>query len=176
MPKKIEEEVIEETVVEQPKAVEPTPKKFKETELIPCLSVTVGGLHMNGIRSKDLYSWVEMGDVVEVEYRDLVAAIRKRSGFVFKPRFVIQDKDFLAQYPELEDLYGTLYTDEDIRSILTLPAAQMKEAIEKLPIGVKDAIKGLAMTGIDDGSLDSVSVIKALDEIFGTQMLLKLAS
>ena len=50
----------------------------------------------------------------------------------------------------------------------------MKSAIEQLPSGAKEAIKGIASTMINSHILDSVQKIKVLDEIFGTNMLLTL--
>ena len=50
----------------------------------------------------------------------------------------------------------------------------MKTEISKLPVGAKESIKGIAATMIDSHVLDSVQRIKALDEIFGTNMLLTL--
>ena len=148
-------------------------KTFKDTDLIRCVSVTVGKLIMIGQKSEDKYVWEGMNAVTDVEYRDLMAAIRKHSALVFKPRFVIEDKDFLAQNPEIEELYGSLYTPEDIDKILDLPADKMKDYIEQMPQGAKDALLGIAIQKIDRGRLDSIQRIKVIDDIFGTQMLLK---
>ena len=54
-----------------------------------------------------------------------------------------------------------------------MPTAQMGECIKALPIGCKNAIKGIAATMIENGSLDSVQKIKVLGEVFGTNMLLR---
>lgn len=150
-------------------------KTFKDTDLIRCVSVTVGKLIMIGQKSEDKYVWDGMNDATEVEYRDLMAAIRKHSALVYKPRFIIEDKEFLAQNPEIEELYGSLYTPEDIDKILNLPADRMKEYIEQMPQGAKDALLGIAIQKIDRGQLDSIQRIKVIDDIFGTQMLLKVA-
>ena len=69
-----------------------------------------------------------------------------------------------------------LSTIWDFENILNLPKEQMKEAIDKLPKGCKECIKGIIATHIDEGSLDSVAKIKMLDEIFGTNMLLMIAN
>lgn len=166
----VEEEVLNKTIKKQN-----VKKSFKDTDLIKCVSVTVGKLIMIGQKSEDKYTWDGMNDVTEVEYRDLMAAIRKHSALVFKPRFVIEDKDFLAQNPEIEELYGSLYTPEDINKILDLSADKMKDYIEQMPQGAKDALLGIAIQKIDRGQLDSIQRIKVIDEIFGTQMLLKVA-
>lgn len=165
-------------IEEVKKTKKATPKKqekktFKDSDLINCVSVTVGRMVMIGTRSNEKYTWEGMNAVVGVEYRDLVGAIRKHSALVFKPRFIIQDADFLAQYPEINDLYGSLYTSEDIEKILDLPADKMKAYIVKMPQGAKDALLGIAIAKIDSGRFDSVQRIKVIDELFGTQMLLK---
>ena len=67
-----------------------------------------------------------------------------------------------------------MYDTSDLNQILLLPVSQMKTEIAKLPAGAKEAIKGMASTMIDSHALDSVQRIKALDEIFGTNMLLTL--
>lgn len=161
---------VEEVVVEK----KPTKKVFKDTDMIPCVSITYGKLLVVGDKSENLYRWIDFGDETEVEYRDLKSFIRSRKPCVYKPRFVIQDKDFLAEHKELEKIYGDLYSPADLRAILTYPASKMKEAIESLPLGAKEAIRDIACREIEDGVLDSIQRIKALDEIFGTQMLLKM--
>ena len=177
--------VSEEEVVVQEEVAAPAPKKperrtrttkFDEYDLIPCASITVGGLYMVGTRSKDLYEWTGFGDVIDVEYRDLIAAVRSRDPMVFKPRFIIQDDDFLKENPAIEDVYSGMYTPEDIMHILAMPAPQMKATILKLPGGAREALKRTAVTRINDGELDSIQRIKVLDEIFGTNMLLSLTS
>ena len=52
----------------------------------------------------------------------------------------------------------------------------MKKSIASLPEGAKDSIKTIAATMVDNGTLDSVRKVKVLDEIFGTEMLLKITS
>ena len=112
----------------------------------------------------------------QVEYRDLVALVHSHSQLIYKPRFVIQNEDFLAKFDDILSFYGSLYTPDDIKSVLNLPAEQMREAIKKMPIGSRDALKGIAITMIEQGSLDSIGRIKVIDEIFGTEMLLKMTN
>ena len=50
----------------------------------------------------------------------------------------------------------------------------MVDTINALPMGCKNALKGITATMIDNGQLDSIQKIKALDEIFETNMLLTL--
>ena len=59
-------------------------------------------------------------------------------------------------------------------AVLSLPAPQMTAAIKKMPIGAQNALKDTAVRMIDSGELDSIQRIKAIDEFFGTSMILKL--
>ena len=150
-------------------------KNYGQTDLILCKSITNGLLLVTGARSGLLYRWADYGDEEGIEYQDLVYMIRSRDVSVYEPRFIIEDEEFVSQNPQLESLYESLYTTQDIKDVLSLPANKLKAAIEKLPIGVQKSLKGVASSMIDNGSFDSVAKIKILDEYFDTKMLLTLA-
>lgn len=154
--------------------MENTKKKFKQDDMIPCISITPGEMYFIGAKSKNLYVWSEADDVIEIEFRDLDAAARSKDKMLVKPRFIVQNNDFLAMYPYLDEIYGGLFSTEDLRDTLKLSPKQMEKAILSLPEGAKESIKNLAATMVDNGVLDSVQRIKVLDEIFGTEMFLKI--
>lgn len=151
-------------------------KVFSQEDTIPCRSLVSGGLYIEGNRSHILYSWADCGDVVDVEYRDLIYLVRTRADVnIYSPRIIIEDEDFVKQNKSLKDLYDSLYSTGDLSEILNFPVSKMKAKIAKLPVGAKEALKGIVSTMIDSRALDSVQKIKALDDIFGTKMLLTLA-
>lgn len=150
-------------------------KTFSPEDTIPCRSIVSGGLYIEGSRSHILYSWADCGDVVDVEYRDLIYLVRTRENSnIYLPRIIIEDEDFVEQNKSVKDLYDSMYEVSDLNEILTLPIPQMVDTIKRLPKGAKESIKGIASTMIESHSLDSVHKIKALDELFGTKMLLTL--
>jgi len=159
---------------EAPKKAVATKKEYKDGDKIPCVSITVGGLNFVGDKSGDLYQWTNLGDVVDVEYRDLVSAVRSHSIFVYEPRFVIQDEDFLAQHDDILVRYGQLYTPQDIEQVLAMPAPQLEKTLKKMPVGAQNAVRDLAVRKIDSGELDSVQRVKVIDSFFGTELVLKL--
>lgn len=160
-------EVIEEYV--------PEPRKYNPEDLIPCRSMVSGGLYIEGDRSKFTYSWADYGDVNDVEYRDLIYMVRTNGNkSIYEPRIIVEDEEFINQNPSLKKFYDSLYTTTDLIGILDLPENRMKEVVESLPIGCKNALKGIVSTMIDDNRLDSIGKIKTLDSIFGTNMLLTL--
>lgn len=171
----VNEEVVETVVVEDVKTVtvtKPEKKKFASDEGIDCVSITSGELGMIGIKSGINYRWAERGDVTQVEYQDLVAAVRSNKSYIFKPLFIIKNDDFVAEFPQLNRAYSAMYSIRDLRDVLKMPAAQMKSTILSLPEGAKESIKNIAATMINNGSLDSIQKVKILDEIFDTKLML----
>ena len=150
-------------------------KKFAKTTLIPCRSICTGVLYVEGPNSKNDYMWWDFGDVQDVQYQDLDAYVKRHATCVFKPQFIIEDDDYIAQNPDVKAVYDSMYTTSELRDILNLPVNQMKKAIMELPLGAKEAIRGLAPTMIENKKLDSIEKIRVLDEIFETQLILTVA-
>lgn len=155
-----------------------TKKKFKDTDLIECRSVTTGKLVFEGKKSGNTYRWPSYDSVESVEYRDLIYAARDTNSrsIMYAPRFIVLDDDFIEQNPKLKDFYSTMYSYKDVAKILDLPASEMKATVLSMPQGIQDCLKGLIATAIKTGKLDSVKKVKIFDEIFGTQLLLTLAT
>lgn len=149
-------------------------RKFTPTEMIPCVSITAGELFYEGHKSKILYTFADIDDIVEIEFRDLDYAARTKDSMMFKPRFIVQDSDFVALHPTLDEIYSSLHSTKDLKDILKMTPKQMENAINVLPLGAKEALKTIAATMVDNGVLDSVKRIQTLDSIFGTELLLKL--
>jgi len=171
-----EEIVVEEIKVEKPvvekAATKKTPKKFEAMDGVLCRSIVDGVLVMEGIKSKNFYKWADMNDVTEVEYQDLVSAVRSsNNSYIYAPHFIVEDEDFLEQFPQVQKVYDSMYTITDLKEILKLPTTSMMKEIEALPNGSKDNLREIAGKMILNGQLDSVQKIKALDNFYNTNFL-----
>nr|DAN08408.1 MAG TPA: hypothetical protein [Bacteriophage sp.] len=149
-------------------------KKFAPEELIPCVSITPGQLFFSGKKSGTLYTFADIDDVVEIEFRDLDYAARSSDKIMLKPRFIVQDSDFINLHSKLDDIYSALHSTSDLESIIKMTPAKMEKIIPSLPLGAKDALKIIAATMVDKGELDSLQRIKKLDELLGTELFTKL--
>jgi len=172
----VSENGVSETVdkaVMNPSTTKPAPKKkFKQTDAVNCMSIASGELGMIGLKTGINYTWFGRGQVVEVEYQDLVAAVRSGKKHITEPLFIIQDKDFLTEFPQVEKKYESMYSVRDLEQVLDMSPSDIRRVIESLPDGAKDSIKHIASTKIANGTLDSVQRIKVLDEIFDTKFML----
>ena len=172
----IDEEIIVDEVVEQPiveKKPEPpvkkVPKKFAPDERIECRSVTVGKLDMVGPKTKLLYSWEDMDDVAYVEYQDLQALQSRKSRFISKPRFIIEDEDIVSQW-NLEAMYDKI-SKQTMEEFFALPLTKFKAQLKIMPDGIKDSVKTKAVQMINSEELYDIRKVKAIDEAFGTEFV-----
>ena len=144
----------------------PVARKFEQTDLIPCRSITTGLLVMTGIRSGNSYAWLGMGETIDVEYRDVMALVTSKSGYLFKPRFIVDDDDFVNQNPSLKTFYDGMYTTRDLKSILYINnESEMINAINNMPKGIIPTLRNTAVTMISHGDIDSIHRIKTIASI-----------
>ena len=161
-----------ETVQETKAAPKKAPRKYAADDMIPCRSITFGELLKTGPKTGLLYSWANHNDVTDVAFADLQALKSTRSSYLFKPRFVIEDEELIAQWgKDFEKLYQDV-VDVDVEALFKLPVAQLKAKLKKAPKGVQQAVKNIAGEKILNGTLDSLAKIKAIDEILGTDLKL----
>ena len=147
-------------------------KKFNPDDMILCQSICVGQTFVKGFKSGTIYTFEALGAEEYIEYRDLVAAVRSKDNIIFKPFIIVLDEDFINEQKTLKTFYENMYTPEDFEEFFKLRPNQMVEALNNMPIGVRETIKSMAVGKIQDGVFDSVARIKALDDYFGTKMML----
>ena len=147
-------------------------KKFNPDDMILCQSICVGQTFVKGFKSGTIYTFEALGAEEYIEYRDLVAAVRSKDSILFKPFIVVLDEDFINEQKTLKSFYENMYTPEDFEESFRLNPNQMVEALNNMPIGIRETIKSMAVGKIQDGVFDSVARIKALDDYFGTKMML----
>lgn len=163
----VEEEVIKEVKPNQKKVNKP---KHEPGELIPCRSVRFGELRLIGPKTRMPYSWANEGDVREVEYQDLLSWKALGSKYLYEPMIIIEDEDICEEW---RADFGKLYDDLqqiDLKALFKLPLGRFKAQLQKLPTGMKSTVQNMAYAMIQDGTLDSLSMIKAIDEILGTEL------
>lgn len=164
---------VEENVQEIANAVEKQ-IDYAPTDGVLCRSVTAGELGMIGRKTGTLYLWANCGDCIEVEYQDLKAENLVRSVYLYSPLFVVEDEALLStkEWSRLnEEVYSKLYSADDIDSFFSLDNGNFKRILMEMPSGMKNTIRSLTATKIQDGSLDSLTKIKIIDEVLDTDFI-----
>lgn len=169
------DEIIDTEIVEE---VKPAPRKaaravkHEPNEYVPCRSVRFGELILIGPKTRIPYRWSNEGDVAEVEYQDLMSWKALRHKYLFEPMIIIEDEDIVEEWNA--DL-GKLYADLqyiDVKALFRLPQRQFVAQLKKLPAGMKSTVQNMAYAMIQDGTLYDLRIIKAIDEILGTELIM----
>lgn len=155
-----------------PVAEEKPAKVYKADSFIPCRSLTRGELIYVSKKTDNTYRWNDFGDVTEVEYQDLMGLRASNSGFLFKPLFVIEDEELLAdaRWKDVEALYEKIQAN-DVETVLNLPSDRFDSVFAGLPIGVQNAVKSEIATRMEAGTFDSIQKIKTVDRVCGTDLI-----
>ena len=147
-------------------------KTFNPDDLVDCVSACIGKTHVYGDKSKETYTFEAQGVVTGIPYKDLAAMVNSKSSYLFRPFIIVKDDDFIEQNPKLKKFYEETWTTKDLNATLRLPPDELKEALKLMPVGIQKSVQELVATKIANGTMDSVSRIKVLDEFFGTQLML----
>lgn len=160
-------EVFEEKVV-------PTeqPREFQKDDLIEVKSVFAGSCTLVGRRSGNVYVWETLGEIQYVEYQDLLAEITNRySKYIYEPLLLIEDEDVINKNPKLKDLYDAMIDVEDIEdALLNDSVEELRSILITLPSGLKETVKSVASTLMQDGALYDVRKIRLLDDLYHTAL------
>lgn len=166
--------VVEEESVDKSKKAVPakkTPKKYAPDDRIECRSVTGGELFLVGPKSQLLYTWEDYNDTAFVEYQDLQALQSRKSGFLIKPRFIIEDEELVEQWGTmLEPIYEKI-TTQSIEDFFELPLNKFKAQLNVMPAGLKDAIKTRAVQMIHNDELYDIRKVREMDAAWGTDFV-----
>lgn len=148
-----------------------TVKKYAPDDLVECRSVTGGELIMIGDKTKLHYTWSDYGDTAYVEYQDLQALQSRKSGFLTKPRFIIEDEELVSQWASmLKPIYSKINT-KDIEEFFKLPINKFEAQLKVMPVGLKEAVKTRAVQMIQSDELYDIRKVRAIDAAFGTDFV-----
>lgn len=148
-----------------------TPKKYAPTDTIECRSVTGGSLILIGPKTHLQYTWEDYGDTAWVEYQDLQALQSRKSNFLIKPRFIIEDSNIVEQWGAmLKPIYNKM-TDQTVEEFFELPLNKFKAQLNIMPDGLKDAIKTKAVQMIQSEELYDIRKVREIDAAWGTDFV-----
>ena len=166
------------TVVEEPKqevkvkeTVKKELKKYAPTDTIECRSVTGGALILIGPKSHLQYTWEDYGDTAYVEYQDLQALQSRKSNFLTKPRFIIEDDDLVEQWGAMLNPIYNKVIDQTVEDFFDLPLNKFKAQLGIMPDGLKDAIKTKAVQMIQSEELYDIRKVREIDAAWGTDFV-----
>jgi hypothetical protein len=161
-----EEEVLEEEIVKE------TPKKKRvigRDELIPIMNNTNGTVIYTSKTSGQEWVFNSYGQTDDIEMGELIKMKNAHPRYLNEPWIIILDEDAVQQLG-LSNLYENVMKPEELDNFFKLPVDKFNEILNNTPSGMKQLIVSKAMKGIKDGSFDSMSKIKAIEESYGIRL------
>lgn len=146
------------------KASKPKQKQIKNTDMVTVMNTTNGRVIYQSKRTGQEWVFSEYGQSYEIEFSELVAMNNTYRSFLRDPWLLIVDDSAYVDKLGLTELYKTVFNPEQVEKFFTLPVDKMKELLSKAPIGMKELIASKAQEKITNGTFDSMSKIKFIQE------------
>ncbi|WP_425203608.1 hypothetical protein [Priestia megaterium] len=164
--KEVTEQVEAQETVETPEVkqtVRKQKKKLNRDDLILIMNSTAGRLVHTSRKTGQEWLFTEYGQTDEMELGELVTLNNSSPAMLREPWLLILDED-AVEYLGLKKLYENILTEEEMEEFFNASVEQMEALLEKLPKGMKELVAGLAKKKVENGTLDSISKIKLIEE------------
>lgn len=145
--------------------------EIDSNELIPCRSTTHGNLIYISTRTGERIFWYDYGDVQDITMGELKNLHSSYPSFINDVLFVIDDEDAI-EYLGLSKLYDTIFDIGNLDTFFDKEYRELEDTLSKLPKGLKDSVSTKAREMIKEGTLDSRSKIKLIEEKLQIELLL----
>jgi hypothetical protein len=157
-----------EVSVQEESAKVRTRTKIPTDELVKVTNATQGLLVLvdNDGYANELENF---GDTIEMEMGDLIK-IKKRYPKVFSENW-IEVNPIVQRALGVEKFYKDFIPVDEFDSIFELDEQELKDKVSKLSRSMKQSVGIRAIKLIEDGTLDSVKKIKALEEVLGYELI-----
>lgn len=172
---KVEEsiDIVEEPVAEVDEPI--VPKQVDVNQAIPVYNGYQGWLIYKSPRSGEKIEWSEFGEEQPVELRELrIAKASNAKEFFVNNWFMFDDEyQWVIDYLGVRRYYKNAIPLEAFDEVFEKTPAEAKATIEGMSIGQRKSLEFRARQLIESGDIDSRKMIAALEEAFGTELILR---
>lgn len=140
-----------------------------KNELIPVMNITNGSLVYQSRKTGMEVKFERYGDIEYLEVGELLTMRSGQRRFLDEPWILIMDNE-VVNYLGLDKLYKKLENPQNIDNIFAFDNEAFEEIVKSSPRGYAQLIISRAKIKIKEGTLDSVSKIKILEERFNVEL------
>lgn len=156
-----------------PKKVAPPKRKKRieidRNEMIPCRSAVHGSLIYIAPRTNARYLWEEFGSTLYLEMGELQDMNGSQRKYLQDGYIVVDDVE-AAEFLNLTKIYEQLADLDDLNVLFGKSASKLEELLPKLPDGMRSTLAAKARELIDEGQLDSLNKIRAIEKALGVDL------
>lgn len=174
---KSNEEIENVEIDSKPEQVSPKQKRIVPKEIDPNEYVTVrngfqGKLVYVSKRTGETFVWDSFGAEQEMELRELKNAKNSSKKFFVNNWFMFDDS-WIIDYLGVKQFYKNALSIDNFDDIFDKKPSELKDIISKLSAGQKRSVAYRAKELIAEKRIDSISVINALEEALGIELIEK---
>ena len=160
----------EANVQEQKKTYKAKVRKLEPHTLVEVRNGFNGLLVYVSSRTGERFVWDSFGSVLDMELQDLRAAKNAHKGYFKNNWFLIDDKDVLENLG-VARMYSNSLSMNDFDDLFSLSPDEIKAKVADIPSGQKSSVIYRAKQLIEDGTIDSIKLINALEESLGVELI-----
>lgn len=157
-------------------APEPTQKSYKvKKNLDPNIIVTVkngfnGTLVYKSKKTGERFVWDGFGSEQDMELQELKSAKNSCKAFFVNNWFLFDDPEVI-EYLGMGQYYKHVLNTKAFDELFTKPPEEIEEVISTLSAGQKKSMAFRAKQMIQEGSIDSIKVINALEKSLSIELI-----
>lgn len=161
-------------VVKEPVKKVEIPKEVDVNQLITVYNGFDGILVYKSSRTGEVFTWDAMGDVQDLELRELRSAKSSAKSFFSQNWFMFDEDDqWVIDYLGVRKYYQNALGIDDFETLFDKPVGELTAIIAGLSDGQRKSVGYRARQMIMDGEIDSRKTIAALEEALGIELEMK---
>lgn len=141
-------------------------RKINDHDLIPVMNGVIGGLYYHSERTNKSWNFESFGQEDTMEYGELITMRNKYPSYLKECRLIVLDEEVQREFG-LVELYEDVITPENVEAVFLKPYDEIVKLIDVLSQGSLQTFIETAKEKYNDGSLDSMKLIKYIESKFG---------
>ena len=143
----------------------PIPEDVSPNDIVMVRNGFNGHLIYVSSKTGEKFTWDSFGDEVEMELRELRSAKGSQKGFFEKNWFMFDEEySWVIPYLGLTKYYEHAVPIDDMENIFQLTSSEIKKVCSQMNEWQKHSLKYMAREKYSNGEIDSLKVVKALED------------
>lgn len=153
-------------------SISKAPEHIDPNELIPVRNGFHGTLVYIDSRTNEKFEWSQFGDIQEIELRQLRNA-KNTNRFFFENNYFLFDDDYswVIDYLRVNKYYEHAISVEGYDELFTKTPKEIIAVIDEMSKGQKQSLLLCAQEKIQSGEIDSIKIVRALEEGLGVTLI-----
>jgi hypothetical protein len=156
----------------EPQTVSAIPENVDQNMYITVYNGFHGILVYESKKTGETFIWNDFGESQEMELKELRNAKSTHKSFFVNNYFMFDDESkWVIDYLGVASFYEHAIELDGFNEIFTSSPAQIKKIIGNMSEGQKKSLLYSAKKKVADGEVDSLKIIKALEEGLGAELI-----